>query len=58
MQSDTYTANVIFIESNGDAILELPQELCNRMSWGEGTILDISTDVGTGEIILKEVRNV
>jgi hypothetical protein len=55
---NSYTANVISIESNGDAILELPQKLCNKMGWGEGTILDISTEVGTGAIIIKEVKNV
>ena len=57
-QNDTYTANVVSIESNGDAILELPQKLCDTMGWGEGTILDISTEVGTGAIIIKEVKNV
>ena len=55
---NSYTANVISIESNGDAILELPQKLCDRMGWYEGTILDISTEVGTGAIIIKEVKNV
>jgi len=58
MQNNTYTANVISIESNGDAVIELPQQLCDKLGWSEGTIIDISTDVGTGEIILKEVKNV
>jgi len=58
MENKSYTAKVIDIEENGDAVIELPDELCAKMSWGEGTILDISTDIGTGAIIIKEVKNV
>jgi bifunctional DNA-binding transcriptional regulator/antitoxin component of YhaV-PrlF toxin-antitoxin module len=54
-QNNTYTANVVSIESNGDAILELPQELCDRMGWKEGTKIDISKN-GNGEIVLKEIK--
>ena len=58
MENKSYTAKVIAIEENGDAVIELPEDLCVKMNWGEGTILDISTEVGTGAIIIKEVRNV
>ena len=58
MENKSYIAKVIAIEENGDAIIELPQKLCDTMSWGEGTILDISTEMGTGAIIIKEVKNV
>ena len=54
-QNKTYTANVVSIEDNGDAILELPQDLCDIKGWKEGTLLDISKN-DDGEIILKEIK--
>ena len=54
-QNKTYTANVVSIEDNGDAILELPQDLCDSIGWKEGTLLDISKN-DDGEIILKEIK--
>ena len=49
-----YTANVIGIEENGDAIIEMPQDLLDHMGWKEGTNLDISLNE-LNEIILKEI---
>jgi hypothetical protein len=49
-----YTANVIGIEENGDAIIEMPQKLLDQMGWKEGTNLDISLNE-RNEIILKEI---
>jgi hypothetical protein len=54
INNDLYTANVIGIEENGDAIIEMPQELLDQMGWKEGTNLDISLN-DQNEIILKEI---
>jgi antitoxin component of MazEF toxin-antitoxin module len=51
----TYTANVAEICENGDAILELPPELCEDMGWKEGTVLNIELE--NGQIIISEVNN-
>jgi hypothetical protein len=49
----TYTANVAEICENGDAILELPPELCEDMGWKEGTVLNI--ELVDGQVVLSEV---
>lgn len=49
-----YTANVIGLEENGDAIIEMPQQLLDQMGWKEGTNLDISLN-DQNQIILKEI---
>lgn len=48
-----YTAKVVEICDNGDAIVELPPELCEDMKWKEGTVLSITLDE-QGRVILKE----
>lgn len=55
MLDKIYTANVVEICDNGDAILELPPELCEDMGWKVGDTLDISLD--NGEVILKKIEN-
>jgi antitoxin component of MazEF toxin-antitoxin module len=40
---------------NGDAILELPPELCEDLGWKEGTVLNIELE--NGQIIISEVNN-
>jgi hypothetical protein len=52
--SKTYTADVAEILENGDAVLNLPDQLCKDMNWSEGTLLDISEE--NGAIILKEIK--
>jgi hypothetical protein len=51
----TYTANVAEICENGDAILELPPELCEDMGWKEGTVLNI--ELVDGQVIISEVND-
>jgi bifunctional DNA-binding transcriptional regulator/antitoxin component of YhaV-PrlF toxin-antitoxin module len=49
----TFTAKVLEICDNGDAILELPDELLKEMGWKEGDTLDISEK--KGNIIIKKI---
>ena len=35
-----YTSKVLEIMENGDAIIELPQEMLNELEWKEGNVLD------------------
>ena len=49
----TFTSKVVEICDNGDAILELPDELLNEMGWKEGDTLDISEK--NGKIIIKKI---
>ena len=51
----SYTAKVLEICENGDAILELPPEMCEDLKWKEGDTLNISEE--NGSIILKKVTN-
>ena len=51
----SYTAKVLEICENGDAILELPPEMCEDLQWKEGDTLNISEE--NGAIILKKVSN-
>lgn len=54
MLNKTYTSHVVEICDNGDAILELPPELCEDMGWKEGDNLDITVE--NGQLILKKVE--
>lgn len=50
-----YTSNVVSILENGDAIIELPEDLLNEMSWKEGDILNIKEE--NGVVILCKVTD-
>jgi antitoxin component of MazEF toxin-antitoxin module len=50
----SYTANVIEICDNGDAILELPQEMLDELGWDIGTVLNIEEQ--NGQIILNRAN--
>ena len=50
----TFTSKVVEICDNGDAIIELPDELLNEMGWKEGDTLDISEK--DGKIIIKKIE--
>jgi len=50
----TFTAKVVEICDNGDAIIELPPELLEEMGWKEGDTLDISEK--DGKIIIKKIN--
>lgn len=51
----TYKSKVLEILDDGSVILELPEELCEKMGWKEGTKIDISKN-DDGEIILREIE--
>ena len=38
----TYTSKVLEIMENGDAIIELPQEMLDELEWKEGDVLDFN----------------
>ena len=50
-----YTGRVVDILENGDAILELPPELCEDMGWKEGTVLNL--DYQDGVVVISEINN-
>ena len=52
-KSKTFTAKVLEICDNGDAIIELPPELLEEMGWKEGDTLDISEK--DGRIFIKKI---
>lgn len=54
-ESKTYVANVVEICENGDAILELPPELCEDMGWKEGTVLNIEYE--NGQVVMSEIND-
>jgi len=51
----TYEAKVIKIEDNGDAILEIPDEILNELGWKEDDELDIVEE--DGKIIMRKLEN-
>jgi AbrB family looped-hinge helix DNA binding protein len=53
--SKRYESKVLEICENGDAIIELPPELCEEMGWKEGDFLDISEK--DGKVIIKKIDN-
>lgn len=53
--SKRYESKVLEICENGDAIIELPPELCEEMGWKEGDSLDISEK--DGKIVIKKIDN-
>ena len=52
----TFTANVMEICDNGDAIVELPPDLLKEMGWKEGDTLDITEK--DGKIYIKKLDNI
>ena len=51
---NTWTAKVIDVLENGDAIVELPPDMLQILGWDEGDTLDISIDENN-HIILRKV---
>ncbi len=49
-----WTAQVIDILENGDAVVELPPDMLQILGWDEGDMLDISVDENN-RIILHKV---
>lgn len=57
MQQDkVYSAEVVEILENGDAILQLPPELCEQLGWVEGDTVSIDKEED-GKIIIKKINN-
>lgn len=57
--SKTFEAQVLSIDYNGDAVVEIPDELVEELDWRVGDVLDYSLD-GKKIIIknlTKEERN-
>ena len=54
-KSNTYTSKVLEICDNGDAIIELPPELCEQMGWKEGTVLNL--EARDGKIYISEKKD-
>lgn len=50
-----YISSVVEICENGDAIIELPQDLLNEVGWKEGDSLNIEEK--NGAIILSKVTD-
>ena len=51
-----YESKVLDILPNGDAILELPPEMCEELGWKEGDTLSI-TQEKEGNIIIKKIKD-
>ena len=49
-----YHGEIVDVLDNGDAILQLPDDLVEDMGWYDGTRLNISME--NGAIILKEIK--
>lgn len=54
--SKRYESKVLEICENGDAIIELPDELCKELEWAVGDTLDIKEKDGL-IILTKEKEN-
>ncbi len=51
-----YTSKVLEILDNGDAVIELPPELCEELGWAVGDTLDIDIDKDNN-IIVKKIKD-
>ena len=51
LKAKTYIADVAEILENGEAVLNLPDELCKDMGWSEGT--DLWWEIVDDKIIMK-----
>lgn len=55
MKDRIYHGEIVDVLDNGDAILQLPDDLVEDMGWYDGTRLDISME--NGAIILKKLNS-
>ena len=51
----SYTSKVLEILPNGDAVIELPDEMCKELGWKIGDTLKITNE--DGNIIIKKIDN-
>lgn len=54
-QNKRYTAEVVEICENGDAILQLPPELCEELGWNAGDTVNITEQ--DGKIVIRKINN-
>jgi formylmethanofuran dehydrogenase subunit D len=54
-KSKTYTSKVLEICDNGDAIIELPQELIEELGWQVGDTLKM--ELIDGSIVIENIDN-
>jgi hypothetical protein len=54
LELNKYEGNVLEILENGDAVLELPPELCKEMGWEIGDTLDLKLIDGVLILTKKE----
>jgi formylmethanofuran dehydrogenase subunit D len=52
----SYRSKVLDILPNGDAILELPPEMCEELGWKEGDTISITKEK-EGNIIIKKIKD-
>ena len=57
--SKTYQAEVLRIDASGDAVVQMPDELVEKLDWRVGDVLDYKLDNGSIVItnLTKEERN-
>jgi bifunctional DNA-binding transcriptional regulator/antitoxin component of YhaV-PrlF toxin-antitoxin module len=53
----TYQSKVLDILPDGDAILELPPEMCEELGWKDGDTLSITQEEKEGNIIIKKIKD-
>ena len=47
MSDKVYTSQVLEILENGDALVEIPPDLMEKMGWKEGDVLDMQLENDT-----------
>ena len=52
MSNKTYESRVLEILDNGDAVIEIPQELMDELGWKVGDVLDCFVE--DGKIIIRK----
>ena len=57
--SKTYQAEVLRIDASGDAVVQMPDEVVEKLDWRVGDVLDYKLDNGSIVItnLTKEERN-
>ena len=55
MLDKKYTCDVVEICDNGDAIVQLPEELCTELDWRAGDTIKLSVE--SDGIILKNLNS-
>lgn len=55
MLNQKYTCDVVEICDNGDAIVQLPEELCTELDWQVGDTIKLSVE--SDGIILKNLNS-